>query len=119
MTNIKIFIGMLMFYILAQLWCNATDGLYMLTNANAADLGDLSSSSVTSSTDSSGAPAQYVSAGASFFTTIGKVIFFNYTIFKNIDGTPNDWSLLRYFLMVIGIAILVDAAIVFRQLFSG
>lgn len=119
MTNIKLFIGLIMFYVLAQVWCNATDGLYMLTNANASDLGDLSSSSVTTSTDSSGAPAQYVAAGASFFTTVGKVVFFDYTIFKNTDGTPNDWSLLRYLLIVMGLAILVDAGIVFRQLFPG
>lgn len=108
-----------MFYVLAQVWCNATDGLYMLTSANAADIGDLTSSSVTASTDSSGAPAQYVAMGSSFFTTVGKVVFFDYTIFKNTDGTPNDWSLLRYFLIAIGIAVLVDAALVFRQLLAG
>jgi hypothetical protein len=115
----KLFIGIIMFYIIAQVLCNIVDGNAMVTAANVADTGDLANSSVTTSTDSSGTPATYVSMAGSFFTTVGKVIFFDYTIFRNLDGTANDFVILRYLLIAIGIVIIVETAIVFRQIIAG
>jgi hypothetical protein len=119
MSNIKVFISILAFYVAAQLLCNIVDGNAMYTSANVSDLGSLSSSSVTTSSDTSGAPASYVAPGNNFFTVINKIAFFDYTIFRNVDGTVNDWVILRYFFICIGIALLVDAALVFRQLIAG
>lgn len=115
----KLFIGTLMFYIIAQILCNIVDGNDMITNSNTADIGGLSTSSVTMSSDTSNTPAQYVSMGGSFFTTVGKLVFFDFSIFRNTDGTPNDWVVLRYLLMAIGLLLLVEAALVFRQIVAG
>lgn len=115
----KILIGLLMFYVLAQVICNFIDGSAMYSSTNVADLNSATESSVTTSSDSSGTPAQYISMGMGFFTTIGKIAFFDYTIFRNTDGTANDWVILRYLLICMGIAILVEMAVVFRQIISG
>lgn len=117
--NAKIWIGMLMFYVICQVVGNFVGGNAMVTGANVADLNNASSSSVTTSTDSAGTPAQYVSMGSSFFSTAQKIAFFDYTMFRNTDGTANEWVILRYLLICIGIYLLVDAAVVFRQLLSG
>lgn len=108
-----------MFYVLAQVICNFIDGTAMYTSANVADLSNATESSITTSTDSSGTPAQFISMGTGFFSTIGKIVFFDYTIFRNTDGTANDWVILRYLLICIGIAIMVEMAIVFRQIIAG
>jgi hypothetical protein len=117
--NTKIFMTFLMVYVIAQVLCNIVDGNTMFTNTNVADINSLSSASVTSSSDSSGTPAQYVAMGDSFFTTIGKVAFFDYTLFRNLDGTANDWVIIRYLLICWGIVTLVEAAVVFRQIIAG
>lgn len=110
---------MLMFYVICQMVCNFVDGSAMVTSANVADLNNASSSTITQSTDSSGTPAQYVSMTTGFFGSITKIIFFDYTVFRNTDGTANDWVILRYLLICIGIAILIEIAIVFRQIIAG
>jgi hypothetical protein len=115
----KILIGMLMFYVLCQVICNFVDGNAMVTSANVADLNNASATSVTTSADTSGTPAQYVTMATSFFATIGKIAFFDYTVFRNIDGTANDWAILRYLLICVGIAILIEVAVVFRQIITG
>lgn len=115
----KILIGMLMFYVICQVVCNFVDGNAMVTAANVADLNDASATSVTTSTDTSGTPAQYVTMAGSFFTTIGKIAFFDYTVFRNTDGTANEWVIVRYLLICIGIAILIEVAVVFRQIIAG
>ena len=115
----KILIGMLMFYVICQVVCNFIDGNAMVTAANVADLNNTSSTSVTTSTDTSGTPAQYVTMAGSFFTTIGKIAFFDYTVFRNTDGTANEWVIIRYLLICIGIAILIEIAVVFRQIIAG
>ena len=115
----KLFIGTLMFYVIAQILCNICDGNAMVTNTNVADIGGLGTSSVTTSTDSSGTPAQYVAMGSSFFTVVGKLVFFDFTVFKNLDGTSNDWIILRYLLICLGIMLLVETAIIFQQIVAG
>lgn len=114
----KILIGMLMFYVICQIVCNFIDGNAMAYNANMiAD--NASGTAITNSIDTSNTPAQYVTMSGSFFTTIGKIAFFDYTVFRNTDGTANEWVIIRYLLICIGIAILVEVAVVFRQIISG
>ena len=113
----KLWIGIIMFYIIAQVLCNIVDGLAMMTSTD--DLAGLSSSSITQSQDTTGTPATYVSMAGGFFSSLGKIIFFDYTIFRNLDGTPNDFVLIRYLLMAIGIVILIESAVIFRQILSG
>lgn len=107
------------FWITSQLICNFVDGNAMFTSTNVADLSGSMSSSTTMSTDTSGTPAIYVSMGNTFFEKLNKLVFFDYTVFRNIDGTANDFVIFRYMLIVVGIVMLITAAIAFRSIFSG
>lgn len=107
----------MMFYIIAQVLCGIVDGSPMISDSS--DLSGLASSSITSSQDTMGTPATYVSMGSNFFSSLGKIVFFDYTIFRNPDGTANDFAIIRYLLIAIGIAILIESAIVFRQILAG
>ena len=113
----KLWIGTIMFYIIAQVLCNIVDGSAMITSST--DLAGLSESSVTQSQDTTGTPATYVSMGTGFFESLGKIVFFDYTVFRNTDGTANDFAIIRYLLIAIGIVILIESAIIFRQILSG
>jgi len=117
--NAKLFMAFLMVYVIAQVLCNIVDGNTMFTGANLADTGKASSASLTSSADSSGTPASYVAMGNDFFSTVSKMAFFDYSLFRNLDGTPNDWVIIRYLLICWGIVTLVEMAIVFRQIIAG
>lgn len=113
----KLWIGTIMFYIIAQVLCNIVDGSAMITSST--DLTGLSESSITQSQDTTGTPATYVSVSSNFFSSLGKIIFFDYTIFRNTDGTANDFAIIRYLLIAIGIVILIESVIIFRQILSG
>ncbi len=113
----KLWIGTIMFFIIATICCNVVDGNNMITSTS--DLAGLQSSSVTSSQDTSGTPATYFSMGANFFSSLWKMVTFDYTVFRNTDGTPNDWVVIRYLLIAVGIAIIIETALVFRQILSG
>lgn len=115
----KLFMAFLMFYVVAQVLCNISEGYSMYTGADISSLNSMTSASVTSSTDSSGTPASYVSMDNGFFTTVGRLAFFDYSVFKNADGTANDWVLIRYLLICWGIVTLVEMAVVFRQIIAG
>ena len=113
----KLWIGTIMFYIIAQVLCNIVDGSAMITSSS--DLSGLSDSSITQSQDTTGTPAAYFSMGQNFFSSLGRIIFFDYTVFRNIDGTANDFALIRYLLIAIGVVILIESAVVFRQILTG
>lgn len=114
-----LFLFFLFFWITAQLLCNFVDGSNMLTDANVADIGSMSTSSTTTSVDTTGTPATYVAMGTDFFETINKLVFFDYTLFRDLDGTANDFIIFRYLLIAIGLVVLISAAIVFRSIFVG
>lgn len=109
----------LSFWITAQVICNFVDGNDMVTSANVADLGSMASSTTTTSVDTTGTPATYVAMGTGFFEKVNKLAFFDYTIFRNLDGTANDFVIFRYFLIAIGLITIVMAAYVFRSIFVG
>lgn len=138
----KLFIGLLMFYVIAQILGNITDGGQMMTSANVADIQNMQDHGVTTSTDSSGATAQFISTGTGFFGTLAKVVTFDYSLFYDIDSTVTDatscaaiggtWqtdyltckvannlSILRYLLMALGVVIIIEAIILFRQIIVG
>lgn len=114
-----LFLFFFFFWITSQLICNGIDGNPMFTDSNVIDLGSSMSSSTTTSTDTSGTPATYVAMGNSFFDKVNKLAFFDYTIFRNIDGTANDFIIFRYMLIVVGLVMLITAAIAFRSIFTG
>ena len=69
----KLWIGTIMFYIVATVLCNIVDGSAMITSSN--DLAGLSESSITQSQDTTGTPATYVSIGTGFSNRWARLYF--------------------------------------------
>jgi hypothetical protein len=121
----RLWIGMLMFYILAIVICNVIEGAQMTTDIST-DLDYMTATGETKSTDTAGNIANFVSLGPDALATFGKIIFFDYTMFKNIHdidpatGRPraNDFAIFRYLLIAIGVVMIVELVIVLRQIIS-
>lgn len=121
----RLWIGMLMFYVLAIVICNVIEGAQMTTGVNT-DMTSMVQHSQTKSTDTAGNVADFWTVGASTLSTIGKVITFDYTMFKDVNnldpvtGLPmaNDFAIFRYLLIAIGVVMVVELVIVLRQVIS-
>ena len=114
-----------MFYVLAIVVCNVIEGAQMATGIST-DITPMSQYSQTKSTDTAGNVADFWTVGASTLGTIGKIVTFDYTIFKDIHdidpatGLPraNDFAIFRYLLIGIGIVMIIELIIVLRQVIS-
>jgi hypothetical protein len=112
---------MLMFYILAIVICNVIEGAQM-TATISTELDTVTAHDNTKSTDSVGNVADFISLGPSALATVGKIIFFDYTMFKDINnidpvtGKPmaNDFAIFRYLLIAIGVVMIIELFIVIR-----
>lgn len=121
----RLWIGMLMFYVLAIVICNVIEGAQM-TQGVSTDLDYMTATDTTKSTDTAGNIANFVTLGPNALGTFGKIIFFDYTMFKdihNIDpatGRPraNDFAIIRYLLITIGVVMVVELVITLRQIIS-
>ena len=121
----RLWIGMLMFYILAIVICNVVEGASM-TSTISTDLDYMTAHDKTTSTDSNSNKANFVTMGPNVLITFGKIIFFDYTMFKDVNnldpvtGEPmaNDFAIFRYLLIAIGIIMIVELAIVLKQIIS-
>jgi len=87
------------------------------------DMTALSQYSQTESVDTAGNKADFLSLGGNVLSTIGKVITFDYTMFKDYDpgtgtSTANDFAIFRYLLIAIGAVMIVELVIVLRQIIS-
>lgn len=118
----RLFIGMITFYILAQVMCNVMDGNPMVQGVSTDMTAGTQYSQVTSE-DSNQNTANFWTMGASTLSTIGKIVVFDYSMFYEVDPvtgvkTANDWSLIRYLLIAIGIVMIIEFVIVLRQIIS-
>ena len=118
----RLWIGMLMFYVFAVVICNVIEGAQMATGIST-DMTALSQYSQTESVDTAGNKADFLSLGGNVLSTIGKVITFDYTMFKDYDpgtgtSTANDFAIFRYLLIAIGAVMIVELVIVLRQIIS-
>jgi len=121
----RLWIGMLMFYVLAIVICNVIEGAQMTTTISS-DLDYMTAHDTTTSTDSNSNKANFVTLGPDVLGTFGKIIFFDYTMFKDVNnldpvtGKPmaNDFVIFRYLLIAIGVIMIVELALVLRQIIS-
>lgn len=118
----RLWIGMLMFYVFAIVICNVIEGASM-TQGVSTDMTAMTQYSQTKSTDTAGNTADFWTVGANTLSTIGKVVTFDYTMFKDYDPatgttTANDFALFRYLLIAIGAVMIVELVIVLRQVIS-
>jgi len=113
---------MIFFYVLAIVVCNVIEGAQM-TQGISSDLSYMTQYSQTKSTDTAGNVADFWTVGANTLSTFGKIVTFDYTMFKDYDpatgtSTANDFSIFRYLLIAIGIVMVVEIVIVLRQIIS-
>ena len=118
----KLWIGLITFYILAQLICNFVENEAMITQANTDNITSFISYSQTTSVDS--ATGNTVTWFDKMWDFISEVVFFDYTIFKNVDpvtgvATDNNWVIFRYLLIAIGIVVIIEVFLVGRRLIFG
>ena len=122
MISSRLFIGMIMFYIMAQLICNLVEGQSMVYGVST-DMTSGTQYQQTTSTDTSGNKADFWTMGANTLSLIGKVVTFEYSLFYDVDPatgavTANDFSIIRYLLIAIGIVMVIELVIVLRQIIS-
>ena len=118
----RLWIGMLMFYVFAIVICNVIEGAQM-TQGVSTDMTSMTQYSQTKSTDTAGNVADFWTMGTNTLSTIGKVVTFDYTMFKNYDPatgttTANDFAIFRYLLIAIGAVMIIEFVIVLRQIIS-
>jgi hypothetical protein len=116
----RLLIGMITFYILATLICNVGEGQAMAHSIDTDMEGGLGHNTVQS-TDALGATTTFWTATTNTLALIWKVVWFDYSVFKDVDpatGDPvaNDWAIVRYMLIAIGIAIVIDFIVVLRSI---
>ena len=118
----RLWIGMLMFYVLAVVICNIIEGASMVQGVDTS-MTNLTQYAQTESVDTAGNKANFWELGKSTLATIGKIITFDYSMFYDVDPstgvkTANDFSIFRYLLMGIGAVMVVELAIVLKQVIS-
>jgi len=118
----RLWIGMLMFYVFAIVICNVIEGAQM-TQGVSTDMTSMTQYSQTKSTDTAGNVADFWTMGANTLSTFGKIVTFDYTMFKDYDPatgttTANDFAIFRYLLIAIGVVMIVEIVIVLRQIVS-
>jgi hypothetical protein len=124
MGSPKLLIALIWIFILTQLFCNwfEDDTMYTGTNISATD--NTTQHYLTSSTDTTGTPASFVSVTSAIWTFCSKLFLFDYSIFYDYDPvtatkTANFLALLQYLLIAIGVVMWVDLAITTRRLILG
>lgn len=117
----RLWIGIITFYILAQIICNFVEGNNMVTDANIIEAQENLAHQHTTTVDTEGTSDSFISKAKDFIT---KIVFFDYSMFYDIDPasgekTANNFVIIRYLLIAIGIVILVEASITFKKAILG
>jgi len=139
MLPTKLLIGLLTFYILAQLICNALSGEDMLTSTNVIAISETPQTSATGVTEpDTGASAEFALPGSGFINRLKEIFLFDYPMFYDVrsglsesqcstaGGTwqsststckiANDFSLFRYMLIVVGFVTLIGVGLALKSI---
>jgi hypothetical protein len=111
---------MITFYILAIIGCNVIEGQAMVHSIDT-DMTAGTQYNTVQSTDALGGVTTFWTMGASTLGVIGKVVTFDYTIFKDVDRVTgatvaNDFAIFRYLLIAIGIVLVIEIIIMLRSI---
>lgn len=117
----RLFIGLLTFYVLMQVVCNFYEGNSMVTNANIMESQQMLNHQYTTTVDTEGSEGSFISKSITFIT---KVVFFDYSLFYDIDPvtgekTANNLVIFRYILLALGVVVLLELTITFRKALLG
>jgi hypothetical protein len=137
MTSPRLLIAMLMLFVLAQVICNFMEGNQMIHAAEGEDISEAWEFTQTTSVDTLGTAITWIDKPIDFMK---KVFAFDYNMFYDVyvgytettctaaggawqsDSTckfANDFTIIRYLLMCIGIIMWVELALVLRRLTLG
>ena len=125
MTNWKAFVGIMWFFILAQMICNMWGGRDMYDNANPYPISVDKSDNYTiyqtdQTVDSLGkttsVPNFDIGQVGDFFA---KLFTFDYPIFENDDGTDNDFVVIRWMLVCVGLIMWIELFLTIRRMILG
>ncbi len=124
MNNPRMLISFLFLFTISQLVCNMFEGNEMYANMNISSADNATEFTTTTMGDSGGGTSTLVSAGNSIWHFMSKLLFFDYTIFYNVDSvsgekTANDFSIFRYLLICMGIVMWIDLALTLRKVIAG
>lgn len=138
----KVWIGVLFMFVLLTATFNGIEGNAMTTNTDVSSLRGFVPSQITTATETSTGTAQTTAdTEVNIWDKIYQAAFFDYTIFYDVrydvatesDCTacsgywqsatstckvPNDWMILRYLLICLGIVWLMDFALFLKSLFK-
>ena len=130
-TSSKVLIGMITFFLLATLMLNWYEGNAMTDNTNI--LSDSEYETTTTNPDTSGDVIMTMVQGVLDFGSgiiefVNKYFLFDYICFRDLNATPytnaqgdteypyNDFVILRWMLVAIGIVILIQLALSAKSL---
>ena len=136
----RLLIGVLFFYVLAQVICNIMEGeSYIVTEDNQAEIVSMTDYSETTTTEA--ATGGVVSFFDKSWTFISQLVFFDYALFYDIEtgytsatcatagGTwqsgdstckiANQFTIIRILLMCIGVLIIIEVFLIGRRLTLG
>lgn len=125
MTNWKAFVGIMWFFILCQLICNIWGGRdiyedvapYPISQNNADNSSMyLADQTIDSLGTSTSVPAFNIVKIIDF---LNKLFFFDYPVFENDDGTDNDFIIIRWMLICIGIIMWIELFLLLRRMTVG
>lgn len=121
MTNLKVWIGMMMFMVLATMACNVLENNDMIMPDNVAEIQALTEHSSTTSVSSTGESVTFIDKSWGF---VSRLVLFDYSVFKQVDPntgeiTDHPLVVIRYLLICIGVGLIIDLFIIARRVTLG
>lgn len=125
-TNSKVYMGLIMFWLIATMICNWYQGASMY-NEMSTNVSELTGYETTTQTDALGTAARAPSISDSIIDVLGKIFLFDYVLFKNIDNPPdangnypdNGFVFFRYLLIAIGAVLWLQLAIILFNIIAS
>lgn len=106
----KFVMGFLVFWLIGAMWCNIGLGNQAFTENESAVVENMTSYNTISSSDQTNGSNIFWQASPGFYVGLGKAIIFDWPVFKNLDGTPNDFTIIRYVLLLIAAVCVLQLA---------
>lgn len=118
MGNTGLMIGLIWFFMIAQVSCNFYGDRDMYENVDIRNQG-AAEQSITTATDTEGTGVTWLDVGAGAWDFITKLFAFNYPCFQNTDGSDNEFIIIRYLLIAVGFVMWIDIAYTIRRIARG
>lgn len=114
-------IGLIAIFAICTIICNTLDQQDVYTGSDMQIIGNLTTQhSLGGATDSTGSPFSFINSAVDFFKNLWKIMVFDYSFFKNPDGSANEWAIVRYIVFwPLTIGMIFTLALYLRQITVG